>query len=319
MSQSDQPLVSILIPVFNCRAWVARAVETALQQTWTNKEIIIYDDGSTDGSIEAILPYRDRVRIDAAGNGGQNVSRNRLTVLSRGEWLLYLDSDDELAPDSIEQKMRFSSAADVIYGSTEVATFQEETKIQVNERVALDFSDPWVAAFLWKYPNTSAMLFRRSAVLDVGGWNEGIQNCTDYDLYFRLLAKDLRFKAAPYAWSLYRQWSMTQAVNEAPLRKMRARLTVMHAAAETLRDSGRFTAHREQAFLDAALAVIRIIFLMDPGLAAKEHARLLTWKQQLKPSATLFPARYRFAYRLLGFRVAEHLSEWTRGFRLGAK
>src|SRR5262245_39380012 len=70
-------LVSILIPVYNCREWVGRAIESALEQTWSNCEIIALDDCSTDGSWEVLQQWVRRIRIERAErNGGQNVSRN---------------------------------------------------------------------------------------------------------------------------------------------------------------------------------------------------------------------------------------------------
>src|SRR4051794_33722885 len=102
-------LVSILIPVYNCQPWAAQAIGSALAQTWPNKEIIALDDCSTDGSWDLLQSFGSDIRIEQAPkNGGQNVTRNRLTALSRGEWLLYLDADDELMPDNVEQKMRYA-------------------------------------------------------------------------------------------------------------------------------------------------------------------------------------------------------------------
>src|SRR5262245_30687320 len=145
------PLVNILIPVYNCREWVGRAIETALAQTWRNTHVIVLDDGSTDGSMEAIAPYQGRISIESSANGGQNVSRNRLTALARGDWLVYLDADDELAPDTVEQKMKCRDAGEVIYGSAEIATFRGTQKIASETRLAVDYDDAWPAAFQWKY------------------------------------------------------------------------------------------------------------------------------------------------------------------------
>ena len=306
------PLVSILIPVYNCRPWVARAVESALRQTWPNKEIIVLDDGSTDGSMEAIAPYQERIQVESAPNGGQNVSRNRLTALSSGEWLVYLDADDELASDSVEHKMKYTGSADLIFGSSELATFRGLERVDSTKQISLDYSDAWIAAFQWKYPNTSAAFFNRKALLRAGGWNEDIKNCTDYSLYFSMLLRGCRFKAAPEAWSLYRQWSITQAVNEAPLRKMTTRLEVMRQAADGLRQMEQMTSERAQAFLDASLAVIRTIYPLDVGLAMKEYQVLMHWLPTYQPSKERFPASYVRAYNMLGFALTERIAELKR-------
>src|SRR5688572_7256725 len=112
-----EPCVSILIPVHNCRPWVARAIESALGQTWPATEVIVLDDGSTDGSTSVIERYRAHLRIESNAAGGQNSARNRLTALSRGGWLVYLDADDELASNSVEEKLKCCDDADAVYGS----------------------------------------------------------------------------------------------------------------------------------------------------------------------------------------------------------
>jgi glycosyltransferase involved in cell wall biosynthesis len=80
-------LVSILIPCYNAERWVAQAIETALAQAWPEKEIIVVDDGSQDGSLEVIKRFANRIRWETGPNRGGNVARNRLLELARGEWL----------------------------------------------------------------------------------------------------------------------------------------------------------------------------------------------------------------------------------------
>ena len=306
-------LVSILIPAYNCGRWIGRAVESALQKSWEPCEVIVVDDCSTDDTDQELKRFGDSIRVERSSRrGGQNVTRNRLTELSRGEWLVYLDADDELDQRSVEAKMRFSDEADAIYGSTNIATYDGEREIESQEIVAKDYADPYAAAFAWHFPNTSAFCFKRTAVLDVGGWNEQIKNCTDYDLYFRLLLKGCKFKAAPDAWSTYRQWSSTQAVNEDPLRKMSTRLQLMFDAAAQLKVRGEMTINRERAFFDASLGVLRTIFSLDSDFAIQQHERLLNACPACRPSRDLFPARYRLFYETVGFSSAERIAELLR-------
>src|SRR3954466_15611284 len=100
-------LVSILIPCHNAERWIAQAIDSALAQTWPDKEVIVVDDGSTDASAEIIREYGDRIRGESGPNRGGNAARPRLLALSRGEWLQYLDADDYLLPDKIANQMRF--------------------------------------------------------------------------------------------------------------------------------------------------------------------------------------------------------------------
>lgn len=310
---NGEPLVSILIPAFNCRPWIARAVESALNQSWQRCEVIVVDDCSTDGTDEELAQFQHSIQFERSYvNGGQNVTRNRLTEISNGEWLVYLDADDELDRESVEQKIKFKDEAYAIYGSTKIASYVDVQEIRSDRIVAEDFNDPWPAAFAWKFPNTSAFCFKRRAVRDVGGWNEKIKNCTDYDLYFRLLRKRYKFKAAPDAWSTYRQWSSTQAVNEAPLRKMTTRLQLMFDVAAKLQSAGELTPPRQKSFFDASLGVLRAIYPLNPDLAVQNHQRLLAAHPEGRPSKELFPARYRLMYQTVGFSSAERIAELMR-------
>ena len=99
------PLVSILIPCFNAEQWIAQAIQSALDQTWPKKEIIVVDDGSTDRSLEIVRQFDSRIRWETGPNRGGNVARNRLLELAKGEWLQYLDADDYLLPDKITQEI----------------------------------------------------------------------------------------------------------------------------------------------------------------------------------------------------------------------
>jgi glycosyltransferase involved in cell wall biosynthesis len=310
-----RPFVSILIPVYNCRQWVAQAISSALAQTWPNKEVIVLDDGSTDGSLEVVRRHKGRIQVANQPNSGQNKTRNRLTTLSKGDWLVYLDADDELAPDSVERKIEARDGAVAVYGSMDIVIVADGQRVKSKKRIAQDYEDPWVAAFRWKFPNTSAFAFERKALLEAGGWNEAVQNCTDYALYFPLLLRGGRFNAAPDAWSLYRQWSTTQAVFEAPLRRMISRLRVMWKAAVELKEVGGLSAERDQAFLDACLKVIRTIYPYDAQLARREHQRLLDWNRAFQPSVGIFAPNYCRAYKALGFRTAELLAGTARVFK----
>ncbi len=304
-------LVSILIPCFNCAPWVHRSLETAIGQTWQNKEVIVLDDGSTDNSLEIIRRYKDKVFIATQSNGGQNVSRNHLTQLSRGEWLVYLDADDELALDSVERKMAQTADADAVYGTIEVASFLEQKKTRFSIQRAEQFEDAISAALQWKFPNTSAFLFRKSAIVDAGPWNPAIRNCTDYDMYFKLLLKGKCFRAAPDSVSLYRQWSViNQAVYQDIARRTRTALDLKWRVAKELESAGQFTTARKESFANAAFRGIRQLWQINTGESRQEHERLIAWDPGFHPKAS--SKSYDMAYRLGGFAFAEHIAKIVR-------
>jgi hypothetical protein len=95
--------VSIVIDNFNYARYLAQAIDSALGQTWGDKEVIVVDDGSTDGSAEVIRGYGDRVRSVFQPNGGQAAAINAGFAQSRGEVVIFLDADDVLLPMAAER------------------------------------------------------------------------------------------------------------------------------------------------------------------------------------------------------------------------
>jgi hypothetical protein len=248
-------------------------------------------------------------------NGGQNVSRNRLTAMSSGEWLVYLDADDELARDAVEKKLARADDAGAVFGTMNLQHYRDAAMLRTESFPATEYPDPLAAAFSWKYPNTSAFMFRRAAVDAAGGWNETIRSCTDYDLYFRVLLTGARFSAAPESISVYRHWSTKQASLEDTFRQTTTRLDVMWRAAGALDRNGRWTPAAREAFGNAALGVIRILHTVNADRAATEFERLHSWNPRLKPAPEFFSSSYRAAFRLFGFRGAERVADATRALK----
>ena len=101
------PLVSILIPAYNAERWIAETIRSALRQTWPNKEIIVVDDGSADGTLTVVRQFEsNEVRVVTQPNQGAAAARNRASALSRGDYIQWLDADDLLSPDKITLQMQ---------------------------------------------------------------------------------------------------------------------------------------------------------------------------------------------------------------------
>jgi glycosyltransferase involved in cell wall biosynthesis len=100
------PLVSILIPAYNADRWVAEAISSATAQTWSRKEIILIDDGSTDQTLAIARQFQSgSVCIVRQDNQGAAAARNHALQLSQGDYIQYLDADDLMAPDKIERQL----------------------------------------------------------------------------------------------------------------------------------------------------------------------------------------------------------------------
>lgn len=101
-----QPLVSILIPSYNAKEWIAETLHSALGQTWARKEIIVVDDGSTDGTADVARRFASKqVSVVSVENQGAAAARNRAFQLSQGDYIQWLDADDLLMEDKIERQL----------------------------------------------------------------------------------------------------------------------------------------------------------------------------------------------------------------------
>jgi glycosyltransferase involved in cell wall biosynthesis len=100
-------LVSILIPAYNAERWIAGTIESAIGQTWPQKEIVVVDDGSTDGTLAVVGQFESKgVRVVTQSNRGAAAARNKALSLSRGDYIQWLDADDLLSPSKVAHQMQ---------------------------------------------------------------------------------------------------------------------------------------------------------------------------------------------------------------------
>jgi len=101
-----KPLVSILIPAYNAKEWIADTIQSAIAQTWPRREIIVVDDGSTDQTAEVARRFASKeVAVVCTKNQGAAAARNHAMCLSQGDYIQWLDADDLLAPHKIERQL----------------------------------------------------------------------------------------------------------------------------------------------------------------------------------------------------------------------
>jgi len=101
------PLVSILIPAYNAGPWIADTLKSAVDQTWTNKEIILVDDGSKDATVTLARQFESStVQVVQQENRGPAAARNHAYRLSQGDYIQFIDADDLLSPDKIAEQIK---------------------------------------------------------------------------------------------------------------------------------------------------------------------------------------------------------------------
>src|SRR6516164_852867 len=149
--------VTIGIPVFNCESWIAQAIESALGQSWPDKEVIVVDDGSTDRSGDICKSFGSRILFVQQPNRGGNVARNQVLKLASGDWIQFLDADDYLKPNKIRSHLdSYAGAveADILCSATIWEDWRNGKPASQTVGVLKECSD-WVALWLtWSLPQT---------------------------------------------------------------------------------------------------------------------------------------------------------------------
>lgn len=309
--------VSILIPCYNAERWIGEAIESALAQTWPAKEVIVVDDGSTDGSLAIIRSFGDRILWETGPNRGGNAARNRLLELAQGEWLQYLDADDYLLPGKVAGQMDFLEShpeTDVVYGPVFFEYWSDQRIRRELEAIPLPH-DPWILLPLWHLPQTGAVLWRKEALIDVGRWKEDQPCCQEHELYTRMLVAGKRFVYCEHSGAVYRQWGEHTVCKRDKPEVRRRRLEIEQRIEDVLRSRGELTLPRLTAINQARFEMARLTWQSDRAEALRIMGLISRSQPSFRPGGKAAPASYRILMRLVGFRLTETIAEWRR--RLG--
>ena len=188
-------MISVIIPCFNSEKFIARALQSVLKQTYSNYEIIVVDNNSSDNTVSIIYDYvqryPERIKVLHEYKKGAPAARNKGLYEAKGEWIQFLDSDDELLPDKLKNQIEVaeSSETDVVIGSSYIYKVINNKPEKSIRDVQSD--NVWKGLLTSKLGITSANLWRRKAVLAVEGWDENRSSSQEYDLLFRMLKSNI--------------------------------------------------------------------------------------------------------------------------------
>ena len=209
--------VSVIIPTYNRRDYVQEAIDSVLAQRYTNYEIIVIDDGSTDGTGEALRArYGDRIRYEWQENQGESVARNRGIELARGEFVAFLDSDDLWFPRKLGKQVEFMEANPGVGMVFSQAWAIDEVGDRIPDlRLVRDITsdDLTLERLCFDCPMSSGSstgLVRKSILDASGGFDPAIRYGEDEDLWVRIrLLTDIRF--LPDALACMRRHKQSQS------------------------------------------------------------------------------------------------------------
>ncbi|MDD3180127.1 MAG: glycosyltransferase family A protein [Opitutaceae bacterium] len=207
------PLVSILVPCFNAERWLAATLESACAQTWPHCEIIVVDDGSSDGSLALARTFAGRgVRVFTQPNAGASAARNRALREARGEFFQFLDADDLIAPDKIAAQLSLLATRPAgTLATCAWGRFRDDSAQArfIDTAVFRDFAP---LDFLVLGGRTGAMmhpsawLVPRFVATQAGPWNEALSLNDDGEYFCRVIlaSSGMAFCRETEARSFYR-------------------------------------------------------------------------------------------------------------------
>lgn len=322
------PKISVVIPTYNGAQFLGAALGSVYAQTFTDYEVIIVDDGSTDNTRELLERYRDRLRYHYQENQGLAVARNTGLGLARGDYITYLDADDLWEPGNLQVKhevlAKFPGIGGVFseFGVFDVTgerhsrgtkhifpffdrtgrdypdIFQERhTLSTAGGEVTVYVGDVFESLFLGNFILPTSMVFNRASALTIGEFRPHLRTQQDYEYWLRF-TRQYRLAFVDHALVRYRRHPQ-QLTDYSKIERILHAVDEIIGAYETeFRVNGRGRVFgRRKAELLANLAKVRI--RQERNSEARSLiARGIAWDPLYVPAYALFPLSF-LPYRLL--------------------
>lgn len=188
--------ISVVIPVYNNSEYIARTIESVLAQTHKPDEIIVVDDGSTDETRQKVTRYEPKVKYIYQTNAGASAARNTGIKTSSGEWIAFLDGDDEWLPEYLQKQLALLERNPQLVWTTAnyLRCFcNEDRKVDADEAHKADilggkeYFDSYFEAYLNKTRGwTGTMIIKRDVFEETGFFREGQIRFNDEDMWWRI-------------------------------------------------------------------------------------------------------------------------------------
>ena len=187
MPPGPTPLVSVVIPTYN-RGWtVAEAIDSVLAQTYTPVELIVVDDGSTDDTAAILQSYGSRIQWLRQTNRGVSAARNTGAARAKGALIAFLDSDDLWLPEKVEVQVRyFEQNPQSLICQTAELWIRRGVRVNPKERHRKAAGMIFERSLKLCLVSPSAVMMRRELMTEMGGFDESLPACEDYDLWLRV-------------------------------------------------------------------------------------------------------------------------------------
>jgi glycosyltransferase involved in cell wall biosynthesis len=200
------PLISVIVPVYNGEKTIQETIESVLNQTFTDFELIVINDGSQDATLDVVSSIQDsRLKLFSYPNAGISTTRNRGVYHAVGEYISFIDADDLWTPDKLKAQfnaLQANSQAAVAYSWTH---YIDECSQPLNQGSYMTVNgDVYAKLLLIDFvASGSNPLIRRQSLTEVGGFDQSLSTSADWDMWLRLAAR-YHFVAVPSPQILYR-------------------------------------------------------------------------------------------------------------------
>lgn len=205
MSEYIDGLVSIVTPNYNCQKYIAETIESVLKQTYTNWEMLIVDDCSTDGSYETALEYSKkdtRIKVFRNENNlGAAISRNKALDVANGEYIAFLDSDDLWLPEKLEKQIKFMQDNGCDFSFTEYDLIDENGK-PLGKRAKVVRKLTCKKYMFHNFVGCLTAMYRFEVCEEIRSYNLKYNN--DYGLFFQILNRTKYAKGLSSSLAMYR-------------------------------------------------------------------------------------------------------------------
>jgi glycosyltransferase involved in cell wall biosynthesis len=311
-----KPLVSILIPAFNSQEWIADALQSAIAQTWDRKEIILVDDGSTDGTLAIGRQFESRfVRVVTQDNQGASAARNKAFSLSQGAYIQWLDADDLLAPDKVEKQIKALGEGGSKYTVASCAwgrfLYRHDRGKFVPSALWSDLSPKeWLLRRMGQnlYMQTATWLVSRELTEAAGPWDTRLLSDDDQEYFCRILLLSDGVRFVPEARVYYRvsgsgslrHIGMSDRKREAHWCSVQLHIDYLRSLEDSARVRAacvRFLQDRMIFFYPERLDIFRLAEQLATNLGGQLEVPRLSWK-------------YSWIRALFGWRLARR-AQWS--------
>jgi glycosyltransferase involved in cell wall biosynthesis len=273
------PRCSVVIPLFNKAGYVSRAIDSVLAQTFPHFELLVVDDGSTDGSAEAVRRYQEaRIRLITQENAGEGAARNRGIAEARTDWIALLDADDEWLPRFLEKAVaavESHPAAAMIFTNLREAAQGTLWNDDSREREIADYLRYYTDND-GRGMTASSVFIRKAPLLQAGGFPPGVRHGGDVDTWTRLAlsGNTAYYIAEPLA--IYHNEAAGSVMKDGLAKVLDAPWVTVRTC-QRWREEGRIPPHLHESALRMIqcmyIRYIRFLIAMNDRAAAREFLR----------------------------------------------